>query len=71
MSRGYRSEDARDETTVTLAYERVVRETAKALCIAMHGDKETWIPKSMIRDHEEDARALDVPEWFATKEGLI
>lgn len=71
MTRGYLSEDQGDQETVTLAYERVVRETAKALCISMHGDKETWIPKSLIREHEEDAKALDVPEWFAVKEGLI
>lgn len=71
MTRGYRGEDQRDEETVTLAYERVVRETSKALCIAMHGDRETWIPKSVIREHEEAAGTLDVPEWFAVKEGLV
>lgn len=31
--------------------------------------KSKWIPKSMIRD--EDENEIQIPEWFAEKEGLI
>lgn len=55
-----------------------LRESPKALLVTAKdlGDKEVWIPKSVIHDDSEvykkgDHGTLKVPMWFAEKEGWI
>lgn len=56
---------------------QVKRETDKAILVILEddGDKEVWIPKSVIHDDseiwkDEQSGELVVKTWFAEQEGL-
>ena len=53
---------------VTIDHDGLVYETDDAKLFEID-DEKVWIPKSLISD--EDDESVDVPEWFAEKEGLI
>lgn len=53
----------------------VVKETSAAILLETD-DGKTWIPKIMVVDpadtwEEGEEVEIEVPEWFAEKEGLI
>lgn len=52
---------------------RLVKETAKAMLLAFDGT-ERWVPSSLIKvvrmDEEKNPTHIQVPEWFAKKEGF-
>jgi len=54
---------------------KVVLKTAKAYLLDIGNDREVWVPKSMIEDYCEESigtiSSIFVPEWYATKEGLV
>lgn len=61
--------------TVELEVEVVVKETTLGLLCRID-EKETWIPKSLIGEDSEvraegDRGKIEVPEWWALKEGLV
>lgn len=53
---------------------KVLHETTKAYKVEI-GGKEHWVPKSMVKDYCEESdgtiSSIFVPEWFATKEGMV
>lgn len=63
-------------TTITV-YGDLMNETEKAWRFAPDGDEDRaiWVPKSLAEwqpDHEDAVSGdMEVPEWFATKEGMI
>ena len=52
-------------------------ETDKAWLVDAGMDKSIWVPKSQILDYSEgsyqsgDTIEIEVPEWLATKNGMI
>lgn len=58
-----------DRTEHSMDY---VTETAAAILLS-DGDKQHWIPKSLIENLEiQDGLAIfTIPEWFASKRGFI
>lgn len=58
-------------STVELAYDRIVHQTALAILYDF-GDQEAWVPKSVVEDDDgEDGGVVEIQEWFAEKEGLL
>ena len=55
----------------------ILHETDGAILVESPFGSEIWIPKSLIENEEgesfikDSSMELEVPEWFATKEGLI
>jgi hypothetical protein len=54
--------------TITLLYDELVYETARALLFRF-GDREVWIPKSVVGSFLGDGE-MDLPLWFCEQEGL-
>jgi RNase P/RNase MRP subunit p29 len=60
---------------VTLEDVTVVKETKNAFLIS-NGDREEWIPKSLVGrtsevEREGDTGMIRIPEWLAKDRGLI
>jgi hypothetical protein len=52
----------------------IIAETDKAWLVRTPGRERTWLPKSQVRHHGEDAigrTILIVPVWLARKAGLL
>lgn len=54
---------------VILDFDEIEGESEEAMKFTMPGP--VWIPKSLIRDLDEDTKEVTVPVWFATKAGLV
>jgi len=63
-------QEASLESCVTVYFDEVVvdRDSLDATLFRM-GNRELWVPKSLIIDQEKNS--IEVPEWFAIKEGLV
>lgn len=72
----------RDDNEETQQFDwYLVRETEKARCFSANedGSRSFWVPRSLIRDflkYPVEGTSLpkclvEVPEWFAEKEGLL
>lgn len=52
---------------------KLIRETGKAMLLVYAG-AEWWVPSSLIKvirmDEEKNPTHIQVPEWFAKKEGF-
>lgn len=62
------------EMPVALPEGKITRETEKAV-LYVHGDNETWVPKSVIHDDSEiwkrgEEGVLTVESWWASKNGF-
>jgi hypothetical protein len=62
-----------DDTTVWLDVE--IRKLTEEAALVYDGDKEVWIPLSLILDHEDELEEgvelkIEVPEWKAIAVGL-
>ena len=57
--------------TVRLDFDDLVDETDLACCLAFSDEHEVWVPKSIILELDEEDGEVEVPQWFAYKEGLI
>ena len=60
---------------VHLDVDTIKRETDRAFLVVI-GDEEVWLPKSLVSDADDyeegdEDVCLSVPEWFASKEGLV
>lgn len=55
---------------VVIDFDRVKTNTASAVLLEIE-DLKHWIPLSVIGQWDEEARQVEVAEWFAEKEGLI
>ncbi|MCK5613084.1 hypothetical protein KAR91_65025 [Candidatus Pacearchaeota archaeon] len=53
-----------------IVYKVFVRETPKAKLFKFLDRREIWIPKSVIKKEDDNAKVLIVPSWFAKKNGL-
>lgn len=55
---------------VTIDFRSVIRDrdSDAAILFDIEGE-EIWIPRSLI--DEQDSGSVDVPKWFARKEGLL
>lgn len=49
-----------------------LRESDLAVLFDIEGE-EVWVPKSLMEDwpDEDDEGEIEIPEWFAIKEGLV
>jgi len=57
---------------IDLACEVVVDEPHLRAILVDFGDKEVWVPRSIIKSEiEDDEVVIVIPEWFAKQEGLI
>ena len=59
--------------TVTLTYDRIVRETEAASLYEFDG-VEVWLPKSQVEDSPsttDEGGEIELPEWLATRNGLV
>lgn len=60
---------------VILDYDEIIKETEKASLFRIgeeeDPDSRFWIPKSLIRDLDEEKREITIPEWIAIKLGLV
>ena len=65
---------SKDETTVQIEFERVLRETDAAyhLLCPTYGEhtKEVWVPKSLVTDVDVESSTMEVMEWKAIELGL-
>jgi len=61
---------ARNDEPVEISYTRIVVDSDLAILFE-DGTDQFWIPKSLIKDHDEDDKIVSIPEWFAEKEGLV
>ena len=57
--------------TAEINYDQIIHETEQAMLIDVGEDDGVWIPKSVIQDRDEDAKALFVEEWWAFENGMI
>ena len=70
MSKHYQEQE---QVEISVEYRH---QTKKAILVS-DGDDEVWIPKSLISDWSDDdpeqgdVIVISIPEWFATKEGLV
>ena len=60
------SMDEQDEP-ITIQFNKVIKETDKAILFELDTGKEVWIPKSQIEDQTEES--IDLPWWLAKKIG--
>lgn len=61
---------------VSLGEGKAIRETDKAILVALESGEQKWLPKSQIHDDsevwsEEQSGDVVVKRWFAEKEGLV
>ncbi len=56
--------------TTEIDFDSIKHETPNATLFEADG-KEFWIPKSVIGTVDESAGTVEVPVWFAEKEGLV
>jgi hypothetical protein len=61
---------SRGDETAEISYTEIVTESDMAICFKDGPDK-FWIPKSVIKDHDEEDKIVHVATWFAEKEGLV
>jgi len=62
------------EQLVDLDYDgvRLDKPDNNAIVIEFIADEDSrWVPRSLIADHDEEARVITVPEWWAKQEGLV
>jgi hypothetical protein len=65
-----------EHSWVHLEFDRIIRETDKALYVLFANGEEHWIPLSQIEDGGADYRAGDkdgsmcVTEWIAKQKGM-
>ncbi len=64
-----------EEELVVLDYDEIVADTERAILFRMGEEEDlsssVWIPKSVIREMDEEAKEVTVVEWFANRAGLI
>ena len=61
---------SRKEEPVLIGFDRLVRRSEKAILFEF-GDREVWIPKSLILDVDEGTNVLELPRWKAEEEELL
>ena len=53
----------------------IIKETDAAFLISDDGDKEVWIPKSLVETDQDggpgDTIIFTMPEWLAIKNGFV
>jgi len=61
--------------TVELDVDEVVAETDLAFLVRAEDGEEYWIPKKLIQSGDVsergDSGTLEIPEWFAEREGIV
>lgn len=55
---------------VRIDFDKVAQETSDAVLILID-PKLHWIPKSLIKDEDQQEGWVEIPEWFAIKENLV
>ena len=60
-----------NEETVALDFDRVVHRTTSAVLFDTGEPEGLWVPNSIIRDLDEDAREVTVPVWWVRNKGLV
>lgn len=55
---------------VEVDYDNIVASTTLAYLLEID-DRNVWVSKSLILDHDEQKQTIEVPEWFAYQEELI
>lgn len=72
----YRQREMKEKITFVEIYISVKRTTEKAILIDCDG-KEAWIPKSLIKDFDDQevnvrfTGNIEIPEWIANEKELI
>jgi len=56
--------------TVWLGFDRVVRETEKAVLIRFSRRTTTWVPSSHVASLNRDGGAIEITRWFARLRGI-
>ena len=58
-----------DETTL-IDFDEIKHDTGRATLFDIDGD-DIWIPNSLIVDIWDHDHQVEIPVWFAEKEGLV
>lgn len=61
---------SRNDDDAEISYTKIVTETDMAILFE-DGPDQFWIPRSVIKDHDEEDKIVTVAAWFAEKEGLV
>ena len=59
-----------DNDVISIDYDEIVTSTPDAILFSIE-DKNIWISRSQIEDHDEDDKYFAIPEWLAFKKELI
>jgi len=62
----------REQETVWINYDEILQDTGEGgATLFQMDDEEVWVPNSLITDFDEDVYSVEIPVWFAEKEGLV
>lgn len=68
---------SREQPTVWVDVEIRRNNPKEQAVLVSDGDSETWIPRQFILDQEDETleegedTSIEIPEWLATREGLV